>query len=255
MPFTLAHPAIAWPLWRLHRGSFLPLVAGSVGPDLQYFLPAKIADRLPNSHMLPGALVSGPIEAFALLTVIWILRHALVAPLWGRVYSIAWRSLCSFRGRAIDWFCAIPAICVGVALHLLWDAWTHSYGWPVRHFVLMRSDVSPISGVVMEAFRALQWISSVVGITILTFAFARGRSSIPVTSDLPQGTSLKVVALIVISIASAAAGAVRAAGGGPHYASVHGWLYLFSTSSCALFACGYLLWGAIVARKAAYSST
>jgi hypothetical protein len=245
MPFTLAHPAIVMPLWRFSRRSFLPLVVGSVGPDLQYFLPARIGDRLPNSHTIPGGLLTAPIEAFALLTLMWILRHALVAPLWGRVYSVAWCSLSSFRGRPVDWICAIPAIYAGVTLHLLWDGCTHIYGWPVRHYSVMRYDVSPIDGVVVELFRVLQWLSSVVGIAILTVAFARRRSGILLTSDIPLGSGTKVAALVAISIASATAGVTRAAFGGPHYASVHGWLYLFTTSSCAFFASGYLLWGVL----------
>jgi hypothetical protein len=55
VPFTLAHPAVILLLPRNRYLQVLPLVAGSLAPDLTYFLPERLTRLLPNCHQLPGA--------------------------------------------------------------------------------------------------------------------------------------------------------------------------------------------------------
>jgi Domain of unknown function (DUF4184) len=56
MPFTLAHPIAAYPLWQLSRKrlNLLGLMVGTIVPDLAYFLALRPIESF--GHTLPGAL-------------------------------------------------------------------------------------------------------------------------------------------------------------------------------------------------------
>ncbi|MGH8296134.1 MAG: DUF4184 family protein, partial [Steroidobacteraceae bacterium] len=48
MPFTLAHPAAVLPLRRAPLLRTVPLIIGSMTPDVPYFLPWRIAKYIPQ---------------------------------------------------------------------------------------------------------------------------------------------------------------------------------------------------------------
>jgi hypothetical protein len=70
MPFTLAHPIAALPLWQLSgkRLNLLGLMVGTIVPDLAYFLALRPIESF--SHTLLGALTQGVLEGLVLFGIV-----------------------------------------------------------------------------------------------------------------------------------------------------------------------------------------
>lgn len=138
MPFTLAHPAVVLPLL---RHPFVPaaLVAGSMAPDVPYYLTAagitstQAGDwygpllNATHTHSLTGLPID-LLYAVALVAVYWLVRAPITALLPPglalpqhtrptRVQYYGWLLLSSL---------------IGVATHLLWDAFTDADFLPSR---------------------------------------------------------------------------------------------------------------------------
>ena len=131
MPFTLSHPAAVLPFLR----SGLPasaLVAGSVVPDLPYYLPVHPGFR---THTALAVVTTD----LALGVLVWVLWHGvLVAPLvatgpaplrarlpgrWGLPRPDGVRGALALVG----------AVVLGAATHVLWDEFTHPRRWGPEH--------------------------------------------------------------------------------------------------------------------------
>ncbi|MFB7722179.1 DUF4184 family protein [Nocardia sp. NPDC056100] len=149
MPFTLAHPAAVLPL---ARKLWLPgLVAGSLAPDMPYYLPIGVDGELTHSPVgLPIDLLLG----VALLALGRILRRP--------VLSLLGRSAAPSR---TSWWRACAAILVGALTHLAWDAFTHTDGVVVQHWEPMRESVIGPHRV----YNVIGYLSSVGGLLILTW--------------------------------------------------------------------------------------
>ena len=132
MPFTLAHPAAVLPFFARWRAGFLALVVGSVGPDIPYFLPARIGESMPTSHTILGALTVGTPLSLALVVFQVAARDVLVAPLWGSLRLATLRALEAVRASPASWVQSVPAAAVGCEIHVLWDSFTHRNGWMPR---------------------------------------------------------------------------------------------------------------------------
>jgi heme A synthase len=59
------------------------------------------------------------------------------------------------------------AIVIGAFTHLLWDSFTHSYGWMVEHWPALRTSINLGNGISLSLFRLLQHISTIIGISVL----------------------------------------------------------------------------------------
>ena len=228
MPFTLA---------------LLPLIAGSLGPDLQYYLPSAMADRLPNSHSAAGAFTIAPAAALIGLVVIRLFRQPLTGLLWDKHAALISLSLNQFGAVMADWLWAVPAIYIGVLLHLIWDSFTHLYGWPVQHIPMLRANLAFGSVKHFEVFRLLQWLSSFIGLGIIALWYRSKLHKTPTVLNSSRAKGWRVTALALIAIVSGAAGVQRAYHGAPQYSSFHGHVYLAVTTSLATFAVLYLLTG------------
>ncbi|MER7758160.1 DUF4184 family protein [Streptomyces sp. NPDC097619] len=140
MPFTLAHPAAVLPL--LGRGPLVPaaLVAGSMAPDVSYFLGAlgltathrtwyEPFTNASTSHAPAGVLGVGLAFTLVLLALHRLLRaplSALLGPAWGTAPGTPPRPVhgasALARVRGVLWL--LPSALIGLATHLLWDALT-----------------------------------------------------------------------------------------------------------------------------------
>jgi hypothetical protein len=76
------------------------------------------------------------------------------------------------RVRAALW--VLLALLVGVATHLLWDAFTHADGWIVDVLPAMREAVGPFS-----VYRWLQYLSSIAGLMVVAIWAARWAGRTP----------------------------------------------------------------------------
>ncbi len=159
MPFTPSHVAAVLPFARTP----LPpagLVIGSMVPDLPYFVPIGLSRELTHSPL--GAVIADLPMGVACV-VLWalVLRAPLLdfAPRWLHARFPSPRST---RPALRLVLLMLAALLVGIATHLVWDAFTHPDGWVVMHVDLFRAQLGPFA-----VSRWLQYASSAVGLAVL----------------------------------------------------------------------------------------
>lgn len=137
MPFTLSHLALVLPI-RRYGLEFSALVIGSMAPDFSYFIPFT-----PNkgfTHSIPGILLFClPISFLALILFHKFLKEPLLSLLPD-----------NHKQRLLNYskgFTFLPkkrllifllSVFLGVITHLVWDSFTHVYGWGVMAFPVFR---------------------------------------------------------------------------------------------------------------------
>ncbi len=166
MPFTPAHAAASLPF---RRSTLVPsaLIVGTLAPDFEYFL--RMAPGGGFGHTFAGAfLLSLPLA----LAVLWIFHALIKAPLV-QLFPDAIRlrlgpQMGPFRfGGPARFMLIVVSALTGIATHIAWDAFTHSYTWPYRHFHLLLERLpAPMLGSV-ALVKVLQHVSSVVGLILL----------------------------------------------------------------------------------------
>ncbi|TKJ34226.1 DUF4184 family protein [Blastococcus sp. CCUG 61487] len=155
MPFTLVHPAAVLPLLRT---PLVPsaLVAGSVAPDLPYYVSLRWTGgdlTLTRTHEAASLLWLSPLLGLALLTV-W---HLLLArPLRALLPPAAAARLPApspWTAARVAW--VVPAVVVGAATHLAWDA----LGSAVGHGWASRVDLAGgvVGGAILLGWLAHRW--------------------------------------------------------------------------------------------------
>ncbi|GAB3606762.1 hypothetical protein GCM10027413_21710 [Conyzicola nivalis] len=157
MPFTPSHAAAILPF---ARTPLVPaaLVVGSVMPDLFYFVPGDVERGF--SHSLIGAVtldLGVGMIVFALWQVVFRRPAGDFAPYWLRA------RLPRSRARPSADYVALAAasILIGIATHLVWDAFTHR-GW--------LTGAAPWTGAELGGLPLVTWLqhaSSVLGALFL----------------------------------------------------------------------------------------
>ncbi|MFF4414794.1 DUF4184 family protein [Streptosporangium sp. NPDC001559] len=171
MPFTPSHVAAVLPFIASARARKVldpwALALGTMAPDLPIFLPF-----LPNYgiwHSIPGAFTLDLLAVLVMFAVFHgLLRDPLTAllpaGLAGRAASLAPKH---DIGRLLP---VVSGGVVGSLTHLLWDSFTHSYSIRIWGWSWL---VDPLVGQ-MPAFRVLQYLSSVVGLSLVLWWSWRG---------------------------------------------------------------------------------
>ena len=170
MPFTLSHAAAVLPF---RRSGFIvsAFVAGTFGPDFEYFL--LLAPRSRYGHHWPGVLF---FTLPACLLALWLF-HALIkkpaaALLPSSIEQRIAPYLGAFRfGGARRFLHIVLSISAGIATHILWDSFTHSHTWATQHWpILLKGFAVPIFGA-LPLYQILQHASTLLGLTALTLWF------------------------------------------------------------------------------------
>jgi hypothetical protein len=163
MPYTLAHPAAVLPLRSATRRhlALAPLAIGATMPDVQYFTRLSAEGRF--THTLPGLL-------FVCLPVGWIVL--LLFDRFGRAGVAAllpaqWRLPDAPESRPL--LLTSLALFIGSVTHVVWDAFTHDYGWVVRTLPVLKTPV--VAGLPgLPWYAALQHASTILGLFALAAA-------------------------------------------------------------------------------------
>jgi Domain of unknown function (DUF4184) len=206
MPFTLAHPIAAYPLWKLSRQrlNLLGLIVGTIVPDLAYFRALRPIESF--GHTLPGAMTQGLFEGLLLCAIV---QYGLMRPLLAVMPPVIsqrcqiWQQHQKFN---VDNFVILViSIWLGAGSHLFWDSFTHPTGWFVEHFPVLAYPIgrlplykllqygSGLLGLVGLGFWAMQSKVSVAGSTIETLS-SRGKTIARLT------IGLMTVLLMVLAI-------------------------------------------------------
>ncbi len=169
MPFTFfAHQAVVLPLKFARPKWFCgtALVFGSMAPDAEYFLRGRTYSGI--SHQMIGqVLFCLPLT----LLMVWLFRRVMVVPL-----SLHAPSLGPFKLReyavlgakepAGYWRRAAFSALIGSLSHVVWDHFTHVYGFAVRAFSVLRAPVFELPNYTVKVYKVLQHGSTLVGGTI-----------------------------------------------------------------------------------------
>jgi hypothetical protein len=179
MPFTFSHVAAVLPLRRA-KLIWSALIVGSMAPDFPYVLGTTEYRSL--GHRWPGAF------AFTLpasLAGLWLFHHIIKRPgaqLLPRGWQVrlqAYLGNFSFGGAA-RFVMILLSLAIGIATHLLWDAFTHPLRWHGRRLNWLDSRVKLPIVAPMPRFMLLQYASSLLGLAILGVAMAIWyRESVP----------------------------------------------------------------------------
>jgi hypothetical protein len=188
MPSPLAHPAAAIPFTKV-KLIFSALVFGSLSPDFGYLINWHSAFFM---YTLPGLFLFDLPVGLALLWIYqtfakWPLLSLLPAGLQRRLYDHAR----GFTYGPLKRFGLILlSLLAGSTTHIIWDSFTHEYGWIVEHFSFFKT---PFFG--MPLYSLLQDASSLAGIGLLIFWFLRWFPRAAQSEHIGPHFSIKVRAL------------------------------------------------------------
>ncbi|EOD68563.1 DUF4184 family protein [Amycolatopsis vancoresmycina] len=174
MPFTLCHPAAVLPL---ARRPLVPsaLVAGSVAPDVFWFVPRLPGVGLTRTHEFASVLWLDPFLALVLLAVFHVLLKRPLLTLVPR--PLAERLPRHFSWKHPGWIAL--SLAIGAATHVGWDAFTHEHDG----FAFLR--IPLVTGV--DVGRLIQLVSTVAGAAVLAWWLVRWYRAAPVRA-VPPGT-------------------------------------------------------------------
>jgi hypothetical protein len=161
VPFTLSHPAIVLPI---ARRPFVPsaLVAGSIAPDLPYYLGLSAWSPFGvPTHAAMGVVTVDVGLAVALLVVFHLLVERPLIELAPDLVRdrVLWAVRSQGRWRPRDLVWTVPSAIVGGASHVLWDAFTHASGPGVEWFPAL---ADPLVGG-LAGYKVAQYASGLLG--------------------------------------------------------------------------------------------
>lgn len=173
MPFTFAHAAIVLPLKRLFPQEIflLALIIGSFTPDFEYFFRLRVHSEC--SHSPIGILVFNlPVGAFLVLLYLYLLQKPTLnaAPKFirKRIPLIQLPDLKNPKIIAIGGL----GLFVGIASHLIWDAFTHETAYFTQKIDWLQADHF-LLGRNIPGFKIVQHGSTLVGLAIIATVFFR----------------------------------------------------------------------------------
>lgn len=198
MPNPIAHPAASIPFNKVGM-VFSALVIGSISPDFGYLFPLPTPYFMYN---LAGLILFDVPVGFVLL----FLFHSLVK--WP-LLSLFPKSLQSRLFKPAQGFSFTPlkhfgliilSLLIGSLTHIIWDSFTHEYGWIVEHFAFFRT---PINGTPL--YSILQNLSSVIGFIVLLYLFIRWLQTAPKSNQLMArfSNAIQILFLLLTSVSFA----------------------------------------------------
>jgi hypothetical protein len=250
MPFTFAHPAAILPLRRRFKAlQTVPLIVGSVAPDLPYFIPfipARLGRLMLETHSVWGSLWLDLPIGMVTLILGFLFRRPLVALLTPRARALCLQSVEHFRDQPLHWVLAPFAILLGTWTHLLWDSFTHDNGWGVRRVAALSAPIT-LGFYTGTVDHVMQYASSLAGLLILAIWFRRLPT--PDVEAPPVGavsSHTRMVLLVLVCVAAAAVGGHRALQTAEQGASNYRVIYALLTRSIMWFGALYFVVGLFV---------
>ena len=247
MPFTLAHPAAVMPLRRLKSLPTPALIAGSMAPDLPYYMPSRIDSALHATHTLVGSFVLCVPLGLALIVIGLVLRRPLTALMTERARWVSLRAAESFTARPLNWLLAIPAIVIGAWIHILWDGFTHPGTWLVRRVEALSAQVDLFGVYTGEVSHVLQYVSSIVGLVVIAYWYSLVAAQAPPEANAAANrSSSRWLLLLVVIAAAIVVGSFQAVRTYHEAPTVYRLIYLLLTRTLAWFMLLYVVVGALL---------
>jgi hypothetical protein len=210
MPFTLSHPAAIIPFAR-QRLVLSALVVGSMSPDFLYFI--NLAPHGQFGHTLAGVFL------FCLplgMLVLWLFHTLMKWPLLSLCPQALQERLIGlaegFTFRSMSRQLSIVfSLLIGASTHLLWDGFTHEYGWAVSRLSFLSWSVIEIGARSIPVFKLLQHISTVIGGVVLLYCFLHWMWRAPreeVRENLRRPARSKLICVCLLLIGAISLGSL-----------------------------------------------
>lgn len=169
MPWTPAHPAFALPFLPLFRRPFAVacLAAGSIAPDLPYFLFVRLDGW---GHAFPWLFAFG-IPASLLAATVWMRVSEPALPI---ALPIKITSPLPTPIKKADFFPGCLAAGIGILTHVFVDAFTHQTGEVAKRVSWLQTEWF-VAGTRLPTWQLLQYALTVIGLGTL-FIFLRKQS-------------------------------------------------------------------------------
>jgi hypothetical protein len=202
MPLTPAHTAAAWPISRLVRSLPLDaLVLGTMMPDFEYLLVLAPRGRFGHS---PLGLV---IFCLPIGVLTWMAYRHLVRPAILTLLPVGLRPGLVARHTTLG--SVAVAILLGAASHAVWDAFTHSSGWGVRHIAALHEVVHLGSLGDIRVYKILQHLSTVIGSLVVAAWLWSWIKRYPAAARAyHSGSGRRAVKILTLLLAAGLGGAV-----------------------------------------------
>lgn len=166
MPFTLSHVAAALPL-RRSAIPFSALAIGCMAPDFVYFFDFAPGNQ--QWHNLP-ALFTGCLPAGLIMLFLYeyLLKAELIKlfPHWHEV-RLAPLAAPKPLTQASTLSLAALGILVGAFTHIVWDSFTHGYGWSVSRLTMLQTYLLTVREYEIHVHNLLQHLSTFFGAVVL----------------------------------------------------------------------------------------
>jgi hypothetical protein len=172
MPWTFSHPAavLLFKRWCPRYLSLPALAIGSVAPDFGYYINRYDLSDL--AHTWAGVVLADVPTGLLVMVLFYLLRKPLwfllpephrsaFAPRLARPPSV---SVAFVIGASVS-------IALGACTHIVWDSFTHPYGWVVRQIAALRAPWFSIGTITAPGYSILQHASTLVGFLILAAAY------------------------------------------------------------------------------------
>lgn len=198
MPNPIAHPAASILFTKVGM-IFSALIIGSIVPDFIHLIPQHSQDFMYNAAGL--ILFDVPVGFVLLLIFHTLVKWPLLSLLPEDLQRRLFKHTQGFSfGPLKHLGLILLSLLVGSLTHVIWDSFTHDYGWMVKHIAFIRL---PIGG--MPLYTILQTLSSIIGVIVLLYWFIRWFPTAPKSDQIPASLPSKVrkifFILTVISLA------------------------------------------------------
>lgn len=191
MPNPIAHPAASIPFTKVGM-VFSALVIGSISPDFGYLFPLPTPYYMYNAA---GLILFDVPVGFVLLFLFhslmkWPMLSLFPESLQRRLFKHAQGfSFAPLRHFGL----IILSLLIGSLTHIIWDSFTHEYGWIVEQFAFFRI---PINGTPL--YTILQNLSSIIGLIVLLYWFITWLQTAPKSDHLVARFSNVIQTLFLI---------------------------------------------------------
>jgi len=169
MPFTLSHAAIVIPIKRIKSNwfSLTGLAFGSISPDLEYFSRMRILATHGHDWLgaiyfdIPLALIYSFIFHLYVRNILIVNLPSVFKSRFIHLKSFNWWKYFKANGLVV-----LISILIGTYSHLLWDAFTHEWGFFAKRIPLLQ-EVWFNLGIELKGFKVLQYFSSIIGLVYI----------------------------------------------------------------------------------------
>ena len=250
MPFTVSHAAAFLPFRKL-KLVWSAFIIGSMAPDFPYIVTTSHYRNL--GHSFPGVVF---FTVPAGLLAVWLFHNFVKCPVigllpWGMQVRLRPHAG-DFRFGGIGRFAAIlGSLLVGIATHLVWDSFTHSFTWPWRHIRWLHQRVHvPLLGDV-PGYSLAQHSSTLLGIVALAvWVWLWYRRSTLAVTDAPEARMQSRlgfgVAMLTVAFIAGLARALHVIGVPSSRGNAHLFLIIFGVTASALIFWELVLYSVLV---------